>query len=211
MQWRDDTTLPSAAHCPVSGHDRAIYDAGCSSGVTIGTRACTATMTLPRVSASSRLESWASRSCNPRTRTQCGRPTMAGSRSSPSSRRARGKSCRSPGGSQPSSLPAHRASRESARTLLWHDTRQVPSQRGGTSLGCSRQLLANDVSFDHLVGAGEHGCRDFDAERLGRLQVDYQLELRRLFYRELAGFSPLQYLIDVNSRTVTDCVRIGSI
>ena len=35
-------------------------------GVTIGTRACTATMTLPRVSASSRLESWASRSCNPR-------------------------------------------------------------------------------------------------------------------------------------------------
>src|SRR6516162_4639068 len=42
-----------SAHCPVSGHDRAIYDAGCSSGVTIGTRACTATMTLPRVSASS--------------------------------------------------------------------------------------------------------------------------------------------------------------
>jgi len=42
---------------------------------------------------------------------------MAASRSSPSSRRARGKSCRSPGGSQPSSLPAHRASRESARTL----------------------------------------------------------------------------------------------
>src|SRR5215475_13941508 len=53
-----------SAHCPVSGHDRAIYDAGCSSGVTIGTRACTATVTLPRVSASSRLESWASRSCN---------------------------------------------------------------------------------------------------------------------------------------------------
>src|SRR5262249_22314311 len=146
-----------------------------------------------------------------RARTQCGRPPMAASRSSPSSRRARGKSCRSPGGSQPSSLPAHTASRESARTLLWHHTHQAPSPRGGTSLGCSRQLLANDVSFDHLVGAGEHGCRDFDAERLGRLQVDYQLELRRLFYRELAGFSPLQYLIDVNSRTVTDCVRIGSI
>src|SRR5262249_59201317 len=36
-----------SAHCPVSGHDRAIYDAGCSSGVTIGTRAFTATMTLP--------------------------------------------------------------------------------------------------------------------------------------------------------------------
>ena len=35
------------------------------------------------------------------------------------------------------------------------DTRQVPSQRGGASLGCSRQLLANDVSFDHFVGGGE--------------------------------------------------------
>src|SRR5215831_20275477 len=55
-----------SAYCPNSGHDQAIYDARCSSGVTIGTRACTATMTLPRVSASSRLESWASRSCNPR-------------------------------------------------------------------------------------------------------------------------------------------------
>ena len=96
-----------SAHCPVSGHDRAIYDARCSSGVTIGTRACTATMTLPRVSASSRLESWASRSCNPRQNSMR-RPPMAASRSSPSSRRARGKSCRSPGGSQPSSLPAHR-------------------------------------------------------------------------------------------------------
>ena len=63
MQWREDTTFPSVI--PVSGHDRAIYDARCSSGVTIGTRAYTATMTLPRVSASSRLESWASRSCNP--------------------------------------------------------------------------------------------------------------------------------------------------
>jgi len=27
-----------SAHCPVSGHDRAIYDAGCSSGVTIGVK-----------------------------------------------------------------------------------------------------------------------------------------------------------------------------
>jgi hypothetical protein len=36
------TSLPKSvaeptSGCPVSGHDRAIYDAGCSSGVTIGT------------------------------------------------------------------------------------------------------------------------------------------------------------------------------
>src|SRR5262249_53454759 len=54
-----------SAHCPVRGHDRAIYDAHCSSGLTMGTGACPAPMTLPRVSASSRLESWASRFVQP--------------------------------------------------------------------------------------------------------------------------------------------------
>src|SRR5262244_2219862 len=74
----------------------------------------------PFVEAASRRQAgWRAGPAAPATRagTQCGRPPMAASRSSPSSRRARGKSCRSPGGSQPSSLPAHRASRESARTL----------------------------------------------------------------------------------------------
>src|SRR5215831_19144658 len=195
-----------SAHCSVSGHDRAIYDAGCSSGVTIGTRACTATMTLPRVSASSRLESWASRSCNPRQN------SMRAATDGGVSIEPKLATC------SWQILPFNQAHCQPiGRLAKVHEhcsgtirARFLPNE-GGASLGCSRQLLANDVSFDHLVGAGEHGCRDFDAERLGRLQVDYQLELRRLFYRELAGFSPLQYLIDVNSRTVTDCVRIGSI
>jgi hypothetical protein len=42
-------------------------------------------------------------------------------------------------------------------------------------------------------------------------QSTVEIEFCRLLDRELAGFCPLQYLIDVNSRTVTDCVRIGSI
>src|SRR6516162_6111803 len=119
---------------------------------------------------------------------------MAASRSSPSSRRARGKSCRSPGGSQPSSLPAHRASRESARTL-WHDTRQVPSQRGGASLGRSRQLLANDVSFDHLVGDREQLVWNLDAERLSGLEVNHQLELGRLLDRQIGRLRTSKYLV----------------
>jgi hypothetical protein len=36
------------------------------------------------------------------------------------------------------------------------------------------------VSFDHLVGSGQQGFRDGDAERLGGLHVDHQFELCRL-------------------------------
>src|SRR6516165_7028180 len=123
---------------------------------------------------------------------------MAASRSSPSSRRARGKSCRSPGGSQPSSLPAHRASRESARTL-WHDTRQVPSQRGGASLGRSRQLLANDVSFDHLVGAREQRRRHFEADCFGSVQIDHQFELAGLLNGQLPGLLAFKDAADIDA------------
>ena len=40
-----------------------------------------------------------------------------------------------------------------------------------------------DALFDHLVGAGEQGSRNVDAERSGCRQVDNQLELARLHDR----------------------------
>ena len=39
--------------------------------------------------------------------------------------------------------------------------------------------------FDHLVGAGEEGLRHGEAERLGGVQADDQLELARLLHGQL--------------------------
>src|SRR5262245_63493306 len=41
-------------------------------------------------------------------------------------------------------------------------------------------------SFDHLVGAGEQWQRDCYAKRLGSLEVQEHLDLRRLLNRQLA-------------------------
>src|SRR5260370_4060071 len=46
---------------------------------------------------------------------------------------------------------------------------------------------ATAVLFDRLVGAGEDGGRDIEAERIRRLEIDDQLELRRLLNRQVGG------------------------
>src|SRR5262249_9637143 len=48
--------------------------------------------------------------------------------------------------------------------------------------------------FDHLVGARQQHRRNFEAERLGGLEIDHQLEFRGLIDREVLGLGTFENL-----------------
>src|ERR1700676_2454261 len=51
--------------------------------------------------------------------------------------------------------------------------------------------------LDKFVGARKQPNRDVQAERFGSLQIDYQLELRRLLDRKIARLFALENAINV--------------
>ena len=51
--------------------------------------------------------------------------------------------------------------------------------------------------FDHLVGAGEHGRRNVDTQRLRGLEVDEDVEFRRQRHRQLGRLLTLDDTADV--------------
>src|SRR5437870_5951176 len=66
--------------------------------------------------------------------------------------------------------------------------------------------MRNESSLDHLVRAQQQRLRDPEAERLGGLQVDHELELGRLFHGKLAGLRALEDLVGEACESV---VKVG--
>src|SRR5215470_3213535 len=55
--------------------------------------------------------------------------------------------------------------------------------------------------LDHLISAGQERRRNGQAERLGSLEVDHQLEFPRLLHRQVARLSALQNSVDIDGGT----------
>src|SRR5215204_2423872 len=64
--------------------------------------------------------------------------------------------------------------------------------------------LIPSASFDHLVGAGEERGRDREAEGVGGFEVDHELKLCRLDYRQFGWF-----LASENSTSVSSNLLIA--
>src|SRR5690242_8235618 len=73
---------------------------------------------------------------------------------------------------------------DSHQPALWH----LDAARGPST-----------PSLDHLVRACEQRWRDFEAERFGGRQIDYEVELGRLLNRDFARLCPAQNPVDMVS------------
>src|SRR5262249_9391235 len=66
--------------------------------------------------------------------------------------------------------------------------------------GSSRwdSCAALSALFDHLIRPQQQRLRDRQAKRLGRLQINHQLELGRLLDGQVGGLGALEDLIDID-------------
>src|SRR6516165_9084236 len=91
----------------------------------------------------------------------------------------------------------------------WPRRRRAPTDRSiaagpsrfrwRTSLECE---LVRPISLDHLVGKREQRRRHRQAKRLRGLQIDHQLELGGLQYRQFGGLGAFENAPDIEPRLV---------
>ena len=64
-----------------------------------------------------------------------------------------------------------------------------------------KSKIGNPKSLDHLIRPIQHRLRDRQADLLGRLEIDHQLELRRLLDRQIGRLGSLQDFVHVGYAT----------
>ena len=74
--------------------------------------------------------------------------------------------------------------------------------------GCEQSQQGSSL-FDHLVGAGEQRRWDVEAERLGGLEVDHQLELGRLLHWKIGGLGTPEDFVNVAGGTPNRSARLA--
>src|SRR5215472_14119232 len=89
--------------------------------------------------------------------------------------------------------------------------RPCPELVGALRAERERPFTLNGLLFDDLVSAGEDRRRDGEAERLGGLEIDDQLEGRWLLDRQIGRLGALQDPSGVNADLVTDGYVVNSI
>src|SRR5437763_6370652 len=66
-------------------------------------------------------------------------------------------------------------------------------------------------SFDHFVGAQHQLLGDRNTECLGRLEIDHQIELRRLLERQITGLCALQDFVHIGRCSPVLLEDIGTV
>src|SRR5271169_2886044 len=96
---------------------------------------------------------------------------------------------------------------------LWSKSRQtIATQR--LSAMCQNRTHAPQQTaslFDHLVGDGEHACRNGEAERLSGRAVDDELEFCRLQHRQVGRLRALEDAAGIDADLMKRIREVGSV
>jgi hypothetical protein len=72
-------------------------------------------------------------------------------------------------------------------------------------------MMTGNSILDHVVGLKEKSLWEFDAERLGRLEVEHEVELRGPLDRQVTRFFAFENPIYVHQATTKQVIDIGPV